>query len=70
MFFRAAMLGPELDPGPESLEAQLFAESGDPVGIAIAFRTVAQTLRWFFEDRRDGSFGLHTATIRIARPRG
>ena len=62
MFFHAPMLGPELDPGPESLEAKLFDEADIPWN-AIAFRTVAQTLKWFFEDRRNGSFSLHTGTI-------
>ena len=63
MFFHAPMLGPELDPGPESLEARLFDESEIPWD-SIAFRTVSQTLRWFLEDRRLGSYSLHTATIR------
>jgi ADP-ribose pyrophosphatase YjhB (NUDIX family) len=63
VFFRARMLGPELDPGPETLEARLFDESEVP-WEQIAFRTVSQTLRWFFEDRRSGRYGLHTATIR------
>lgn len=70
MFFRAAMLAPEVDPGPESLEARLFTEEEIPWD-ALAFRTVSQTLRWFFEDRRSGSFHLHTETIRYQpRPKG
>jgi ADP-ribose pyrophosphatase YjhB (NUDIX family) len=69
LFFRAAMLGPELDPGPESLEARLFAEQDVP-WEQIAFRTVEQTLRWFFEDRRRGAFGTHTGALRYPpRPR-
>lgn len=62
MFFHAPMLGPDLDPGPESLEARLFDERDIP-WEAIAFRTVSQTLRWYLEDRRNGAFGLHTGTI-------
>lgn len=70
MFFHATMLGPELDPGPESLEARLFDESEIPWD-ALAFRTVSQTLRWYFEDRREGRFRLHTETIRYQpRPKG
>ena len=70
MFFRADMLDERLDPGPESLEARLFAEDEIPWD-AIAFRTVSQTLRWFFEDRRTGRFRLHTATIGYPpKPRG
>ena len=63
VFFRADMLGPELDPGPESLEARLFHESEIPWS-EIAFRTVEQTLRWYFEDRRSGAFGMHTGSVR------
>lgn len=63
MFFRAHMTSPELDPGPESLEARLFTEADIPWD-QIAFRTVSQTLRWFFEDRRKGGFTLHTSTLR------
>jgi len=62
MFFHATLLDPRFDPGPESLEARLFGE-GEIPWDSIAFRTVTQTLRWFFEDRREGSFRLHTATI-------
>lgn len=63
MFFMATMTDTRLDPGPESLEARLFTEAEIPWD-AIAFRTVSQTLRWFFEDRREGRFRLHTATLR------
>ena len=63
IFFRAEMLGPELDPGPESLEAKLFPEEEIPWD-RIAFRTVEQTLRWFFEDRRRGDYRMHTGAIR------
>ena len=63
MFFLASLLDPQFDPGPESLEARLFFESEIPWS-EIAFRTVSQTLRWYFEDRRVGSYRLHTSTIR------
>ncbi|HWS74432.1 MAG TPA: NUDIX hydrolase [Quisquiliibacterium sp.] len=63
MFFHATMLDPGLDPGPESLEARLFTEAEIPWD-SLAFRTVSQTLRWYFEDRREGRFRLHTETIR------
>ncbi|MEZ5727649.1 MAG: NUDIX hydrolase [Burkholderiaceae bacterium] len=69
MFYRADMLGPELAPGPESLDAQLFTEAEIP-WESIAFRTVEQTLRWFFEDRANGSYGMHVGAIRYQpRPR-
>jgi hypothetical protein len=69
VFFLAELLDPELAPGPESLEARLFAQTEIPWD-AIAFRTVAQTLRWYFADRERGTFAMHTGTIRNEpRPR-
>lgn len=62
VFYRAQMAGPELDPGPESLEAALFDEDDIPWD-QLAFRTVISTLRWFVADRRKGSFELHTDSI-------
>lgn len=68
LFFQARMLSPDLDPGPESLEARLFAEDEIPWDN-IAFRTVERTLRWFFEDRRQGTWRLHLDAIHFSRPR-
>jgi len=62
LFFRARMLDTSLDPGPESLEARLFREDEVPWD-ELAFRTVRQTLEWFFEDRRRGAFNLHVGDI-------
>lgn len=61
-FYRARMLDTTLDPGPETLEAQLFREHEVPWD-QIAFRTVRQTLEHYFEDRRRGQFVLHTGEI-------
>ena len=62
LFYRARMLETSLDPGPESLEARLFREDEVPWD-ELAFRTVRQTLEWFFEDRRLGRFSVHTGDI-------
>jgi ADP-ribose pyrophosphatase YjhB (NUDIX family) len=62
LFYRARMLDPTLDPGPETLEARLFREDEVPWD-EIAFRTVRETLKHFFADRRTGSFGLHVGDI-------
>ena len=62
LFYRARMLDTTLDPGPESLEARLFREDEVPWD-ELAFRTVRQTLEWFFEDRRLGAFGVHAGDI-------
>jgi len=62
VFYRARMLGPELDPGVESLEARLFDEKEIPWD-ELAFKTVISTLRWFVADRNEGRFGLRTDSI-------
>jgi ADP-ribose pyrophosphatase YjhB (NUDIX family) len=63
LFYLATLLHLDFEPGPESLEAKLFTEAEIPWDD-IAFRTVGQTLRWYFEDRRAGHYGLHTSAIR------
>lgn len=63
LFYRATLLSPEFNPGPETLEARLFHEHEVPWD-EIAFRTVRETLQRFFEDRRLGRpYALHTADI-------
>ena len=62
LFYRARLLDTEFAPGPETIEAQLFAEADDPVGPdRLSHR--ARNLRRFFDDRRRGEFGLHCADI-------
>lgn len=62
LFYRARLLDLDFAPGPESLEVRLFEEHEVP-WQDLAFRTVAQTLRWFFEDRVNGGFEVHTGAI-------
>ena len=62
LFYLASMTSPALNPGSETLEARLFLEDEVP-WEEIAFRTVRETLRFFFDDRRRGRFGLHCADI-------
>ncbi|MCA0177311.1 MAG: NUDIX hydrolase [Proteobacteria bacterium] len=62
LFYRARLLADTWAPGPETLEAQLFAEAEIPWGD-IAFRTVAYTLHRHFEDVRSGVFPVHVADI-------
>ncbi|HET7793416.1 MAG TPA: NUDIX hydrolase [Rhizobacter sp.] len=62
LFYRARLLDTDFAPGPETIEAQLFAEAEVPWDD-LAFRTVRETLKCFFEDRRQGQFGLHCADI-------
>lgn len=61
-FYRARLLDTDFAPGPESIEARLFAEEELP-WEELAFRTVKETLLRYFEDRRRGQFELHCADI-------
>jgi ADP-ribose pyrophosphatase YjhB (NUDIX family) len=62
LFYRARLLDTAFAPGPESIEARLFAEAEVPWD-ELAFRTVRETIRCWFDDRRRGQFGLHCADI-------
>lgn len=63
LFYRARLLSPDFNPGPESLEARLFAEHEIPWDD-IAFKTTRETLRCFFDDRRKGAgYPLHDIDI-------
>jgi ADP-ribose pyrophosphatase YjhB (NUDIX family) len=62
LFYRATLLSPEFAPGTETQEAVLFDEADIPWD-EIAFRTVKETLKHFFADRRAGHFGFHTLDI-------
>ncbi len=53
LFYRARLLSTQFEPGPESLEARLFAEAEVPWD-EIAFRTTRETLARYFDDRRAG----------------
>ncbi|HRI19049.1 MAG TPA: NUDIX hydrolase, partial [Burkholderiaceae bacterium] len=44
------------------IEARLFSEERIPWD-QIAFRSVRETLRRYFDDQRRGAFGLHCADI-------
>ncbi len=62
MFYRARLLHERFDPGPETIEARLFAEAEIPWDD-IAFRTVRETLLRYFDDRRRGAYAVHTLDI-------
>jgi ADP-ribose pyrophosphatase YjhB (NUDIX family) len=68
LFFRARLLDTDFAAGEESLEVRLFAESEIP-WHALAFRTVATTLRLYFADRAAGQFGLHVQAITAPMPK-
>ncbi|TSE20538.1 NADH pyrophosphatase [Tepidimonas alkaliphilus] len=62
IYYRARLLSDRFAPGHETMEARLFAEHEIP-WEELAFRTVAETLQRYFDDRRRGAFGVHTADI-------
>jgi hypothetical protein len=62
LFYRATLIDTNYLAGTESLEVALFAEHEIPWN-EIAFPTVSQTLKFFFEDLKKvlngGQFSLH-----------
>ena len=62
LFYRAKLLSPHFDPGSETIEAKLFTEAEIPWD-EIAFRTVRETLKLYFENRRVAKFGFHVMDI-------
>jgi ADP-ribose pyrophosphatase YjhB (NUDIX family) len=61
-FYSATLNDTQLNPGPETLEAQLFDEASMPWD-EIAFRTVTQTLKHHFDSLRRGQFELFHGDI-------
>ena len=62
VFYRARLTSPDFSPGAESLDAQLFTEAEIP-WKELSFRTVIETLKLFFVDRKAGKFGFHVLPI-------
>lgn len=62
VFYRASLLDTHFAPGPETIEARLFREHEVPWD-ELAFQTVHETLKLYFDDRRRGQFGFHCADI-------
>ena len=62
LFYRARLLDDRLEPGPETIEARIFAEDEVPWG-ELAFRTTRRTLELYFADRRAGGFAFHAEDI-------
>lgn len=67
MIFLADLLHEDFAPGPESLEARLFSEAEIPWD-EIAFATIRETLRLYFDERRSGCTSVHLGDI--VRPEG
>jgi ADP-ribose pyrophosphatase YjhB (NUDIX family) len=62
MLFRARLLDLHFSAGQETLDARLFAEPEIPWN-EIAFTTVRNTLRHYFNDAKRGDFRFHMGTV-------
>ena len=62
LMFRSVLLDLDFGPGRESTEVRLFTEQEIP-WPDLAFATIRQTLRFYYEDNRNGCFPLHTGDI-------
>ena len=62
LFYRAKLLSTDFNPGCETIETRLFTESDIPWD-ELAFRTVKETLKLYFNDRRKTEFGFHVVDI-------
>ena len=62
LFYRARLLSPLFDPGLETMEARLFTEAEIPWD-EIAFKTVRETLIFYFADRRANKFDFHVMDL-------
>ena len=62
LMFRARLLDRDFKPGDESKEVRLFAEQKIPWD-QIAFPIIAETLKQYFKDRKDGLFPFYIGDI-------
>ena len=62
LFYLAKLLSDQFDPGHETIEARLFTEDEIPWD-ELAFKTVAETLKRYFADRRAGAFSIHAIDL-------
>lgn len=67
MMFRATLLNENFGAGPESLEVRLFDESEIPWD-RLSFKTIYFTLKYFFEDRRNGEYVMRSHQIERGPP--
>lgn len=64
ILFRAELIDTDFSPGSESLDVRLFDEADIPWD-ELAFRSVSLTLRTFFDERRQGGFGVHHFSLDV-----
>lgn len=63
VMFLAELKDLDFGPGSESLEVRLFSEAEIPWND-LAFRTIGESLRYFFADRSAGCYQPHIDTLR------
>lgn len=66
VYFLAEALGPELDPGPETLEARWFGLDEIPWDD-LSFRSVSTSLKHYIRDRAQGHFEMHHYSLALNR---
>ncbi len=62
VLYRAKLLDLNFYAGPESQDVQLFNEDEIP-WEQLAFKTIENTLKHFFEDRKQGHFPVHNNVV-------
>ncbi len=62
VMYRAELVDLNFSPGIESLEVELFSEDEIP-WQELAFKTIEQTLRYYFDDKKTKTFPLHSHII-------
>jgi ADP-ribose pyrophosphatase YjhB (NUDIX family) len=62
LYYLAELTSDQFHPGFETQEARLFLKSEIP-WEELAFRTVQETLKHYFEDRQTGEFKVHAFNI-------
>lgn len=62
VMYRGRIVDGGFSPGAESLDVRLLDEPEVPWD-EIAFPAIARTLELWFQDRRNGAFGIHTGVI-------
>ena len=66
VYFLAKALGPELDPGPETLEARWYGLDDIPWDN-LAFKSVSTTLKHYLREREAGHFETHHYSLGLTK---
>ncbi|MFZ4708310.1 MAG: NUDIX hydrolase [Zwartia sp.] len=66
VYFLAKALGPELDPGPETLEARWYGLDEIPWDN-LAFKSVSTTLKHYLRERETGHFDTHHYSLGLTK---